>query len=55
MKNHSHHNNIRNVLQNTKRTAWAIQNRRDGMLTYSVVLLHDTAHPLRAKFLNYPS
>jgi hypothetical protein len=39
-------NNIRHVLQNTKKKlCMAIQNKRRGMLTYSVVFLHDNAHP----------
>jgi hypothetical protein len=36
------HNNVRGVLRNTKKLHRAIQNKRHGMLTYSVVLLHDS-------------
>jgi hypothetical protein len=38
--------NGRRILQNTiKKLHRAIQNKRHGMLTYSVMLLHDNAHP----------
>jgi hypothetical protein len=36
------HNNVRSVLRNTKKVNRAIQNKRCGMLTYGVVLLHDS-------------
>jgi hypothetical protein len=39
------HNNVRNVLQNTKKQLTVIQNKRRGMLTYGVVLLHVNALP----------
>jgi hypothetical protein len=38
------HSNVTSVLQNTKKTVRAIQNKRCGILTSSVVLLHDNAH-----------
>jgi hypothetical protein len=41
----SDHNNVRSVLRNTKKLCRAILNKRCGMLTYSVVLLHDNVHP----------
>jgi hypothetical protein len=37
-------NNIRSVLQNTKKLHRAIQNKRRKMLTSGVVLLHDNVH-----------
>jgi transposase len=37
--------NVTSILQNTKKMLWAIQNKRRGMLTYGVVLLHDNARP----------
>jgi hypothetical protein len=39
------HNNVRNVLRNTKITRKAIQNKRRGMMTSGLVLLHDNSHP----------
>jgi hypothetical protein len=36
-------NNVTSTLQITKKKAWAIQNKRCGMLTSGVVLLHDNA------------
>jgi hypothetical protein len=42
------HNNVTNVLQNTKKWHRAIQNKRHGMLTPGVVLLHDNVRPRRA-------
>jgi hypothetical protein len=35
------HNNVRNILRNTKKLRKVIQNKRRGMLTFGVVLLHD--------------
>jgi hypothetical protein len=35
------HNNVRNLLRNNKKLNRVIHNKRLGMLTYSVVLLHD--------------
>jgi hypothetical protein len=37
------HNNIKGVLWNTNKMCQAIQNKRGGMLTYSVVLFHNIA------------
>jgi hypothetical protein len=42
------HNNFSSVLRNTKNLGSAIQNKRRGMLTYGVVLLHDNARPYTA-------
>jgi hypothetical protein len=43
------HNNVRSVLQNSKKKLIrAIQNKRHGMLTYSVVLLQDFVCPCSA-------
>jgi histone-lysine N-methyltransferase SETMAR len=39
------HNNVTSVLQNTKKLHRAIQNKRHGMLTFGVVLLHHNACP----------
>jgi hypothetical protein len=39
------HNNVISILLNTKKLCRAIQNKRYGMLTYGVVLLHDNARP----------
>jgi hypothetical protein len=41
------HNKVRSVLRNTKKTyvGLAIQKKRCGMLTSSVVLLHDNTRP----------
>jgi hypothetical protein len=39
------HNVVTSVLQNTKKLHRAIQNKRRGMLTHGVVLLHDNVHP----------
>jgi hypothetical protein len=41
------HNNVRSVLWNTGKLLGAIQNKRHGMLTYSVlvVLIHANVHP----------
>jgi hypothetical protein len=38
------HSNVISVLRNNKRTALG-QNKRRGMLTHGVMLLHDNAHP----------
>jgi hypothetical protein len=38
------HSDIRSVLQNTKKLYRAIQNKRHGMLSSGVVLLHDRVH-----------
>jgi hypothetical protein len=44
-----YHNNVRSVLRNPKKkkncVGPAIQNKRRGMLTSGVVLLHDNARP----------
>jgi histone-lysine N-methyltransferase SETMAR len=37
------HNNVRSILQNTKKTRRVIQNSRCGMLTYGIVLHHNNA------------
>jgi hypothetical protein len=39
------YNNVINVLQNTKKLRRAIQNKRCGMMTSGVVLIHDNARP----------
>jgi hypothetical protein len=43
----SDHNNVTNVLRNTKKTCVGpdIQNKRRGMLTFGVVLFHENARP----------
>jgi hypothetical protein len=42
------HSNVRSLLRNNEKLCRAIQNKRHGMLTTSVVLLHDNAHPYTA-------